>query len=243
MQVFVSSWRSDCSRRLAQIAFFEATIASAAPDVAGVVERSPRSLPCGVQSRFGRIERRLLAGTGSDHDDPGILAEHGSIESVPAVLAALKRNPVDPSGGGTVLSRAQCTSTDCGFRSGHYRSRVGTVVAWLQTLTPGAAELSTAAERAHMRSFRLPLTPSRAPADACRWLAFRMPELRTNSCRRFGHPEFRLRFDTEGAIVSDVHWLLETLEALVASGRRHADGESFQVWWIAFLPPARDCRI
>ena len=62
-----------------------------------------------------------------------------------------------------------------------------------------------------------------------------MPELRTNSCRRFGHPEFRLWFDTEGTIVSDVHWLLETLEALVALGHRHADGESFQVGWIVCL--------
>ena len=90
----------------AEIAFFEDTIASAAPDVTALSNDLPVA-PVWGREQIRVIERRLLAGTGSDHDDPGILAEHGSVESVPAILAALKRNPADPSGGGTCC-RAAC---------------------------------------------------------------------------------------------------------------------------------------
>jgi hypothetical protein len=84
----------------ADVAFFEEELASVAPDVTAASNDLPVA-PVWGPEQIRMIENRLLDGTGSDHDDPGILAYHGTIESVPAVLAALKRNPAGPGGGGT----------------------------------------------------------------------------------------------------------------------------------------------
>lgn len=89
----------------ADVAFFEEERATVAPDVT-VASDDLAVAPVGDPDYIREIEKRLLDSTGSDHDDPGILAYHGTIESVPAVLAALKRNPAGQSGGGTCCRSA-----------------------------------------------------------------------------------------------------------------------------------------
>ena len=93
------AWRAD-------VAFFEDELASSAPDVTAASNDLPVA-PVWGPDRIRAVERRLLDGTGSDHDDPGILAEHGTVDSIPAILAALRRNPAGPTGGGTCC-RAAC---------------------------------------------------------------------------------------------------------------------------------------
>ena len=90
----------------ADVSFFEDELASAAPDVSAASNDLPVA-PVWGPEQIRLIERRLLDGTGSDHDDPGILAQHGTVESVPAILAALKRNPAGPAGDGSCC-RAAC---------------------------------------------------------------------------------------------------------------------------------------
>jgi hypothetical protein len=57
--------------------------------------------------------------------------------------------------------------------------------------------------------------------------------LRTTSCRRHGHPEFRVTYD--GAIVpvdGDVKWFIDWLEESVARGVRYSPGQTCQVGWV-----------
>ncbi|HKQ79126.1 MAG TPA: hypothetical protein VJ810_35855 [Blastocatellia bacterium] len=53
-----------------------------------------------------KVREALLAGAGNDHDDPMNLAEYGDIDSVPAMIAVLKRNPAN--GKWMVCTRAHC---------------------------------------------------------------------------------------------------------------------------------------
>lgn len=63
-----------------------------------------------------------------------------------------------------------------------------------------------------------------------------MASVQTTTCRRYGHPEFRVNYDP--ALVpleEDVRWLLAGLERSVAAGERFTDGQTFQVGWMVTL--------
>jgi hypothetical protein len=55
----------------------------------------------------------------------------------------------------------------------------------------------------------------------------------TTSCRRHGHPEFRISYDPDLVPVEgDVRWFVDWLEQAVAAGERFTDGQTCQVGWI-----------
>jgi len=56
----------------------------------------------------------------------------------------------------------------------------------------------------------------------------------TTECRRFGHPEFEVRFSSR-TVSQDVDWLLRYLENRVAGGGRFQHGETLQVGWIVTM--------
>lgn len=56
---------------------------------------------------MNQMQQELLAGEGNDHDWPMLLANHGDINSVPAMIAVLKRNPAY-SDGGPICTRSHC---------------------------------------------------------------------------------------------------------------------------------------
>lgn len=59
-----------------------------------------------------------------------------------------------------------------------------------------------------------------------------MVVLRTTSCGRYKHPEFRITYDPAVVCVEgDVHWLVNWLEEAVAAGERFVDGQTCQVGW------------
>jgi hypothetical protein len=51
-----------------------------------------------------------------------------------------------------------------------------------------------------------------------------MAEMLSSNCRRFNHPELRLRFDPQRVLERDVRWLVARLEQHVAKGYLLADG-------------------
>ena len=60
-----------------------------------------------------------------------------------------------------------------------------------------------------------------------------MVDVRTKTCSRHGHPEFRVNYDP--AIVSidnDVKWFVSWLEESVAQGTRFSAGQTCQVGWV-----------
>jgi hypothetical protein len=60
-----------------------------------------------------------------------------------------------------------------------------------------------------------------------------MKALRTKTCRRHGHPEFRISYDPAVVVVpEDVKWLLGWLEKTVADGTRYTPGQTCQVGWM-----------
>jgi hypothetical protein len=56
--------------------------------------------------------------------------------------------------------------------------------------------------------------------------------VRTHECCRFGHPEFRLAFDSHQVIEPDVIWLTKFLSQNVASGTRYKPDETVQIGWV-----------
>lgn len=59
-----------------------------------------------------------------------------------------------------------------------------------------------------------------------------MAVLTTTTCRRYRHPEFRLRYDPEIlAVEDDVKWFFSWLEESVSQGKRYVAGETCQVGW------------
>lgn len=59
-----------------------------------------------------------------------------------------------------------------------------------------------------------------------------MKILRTTTCARHGHPEFRIAYDpTIVAIEDDVKWFLGWLEESVAGGAQYAAGQTCQIGW------------
>jgi hypothetical protein len=60
-----------------------------------------------------------------------------------------------------------------------------------------------------------------------------MKVLRTTTCVRQGHPEFRIAYDPAVAVVADdADWLLGWLEESVAAGTRYKVGQTCQVGWL-----------
>src|SRR5438132_10942965 len=61
----------------------------------------------------------------------------------------------------------------------------------------------------------------------------RMAVLKTTSCQRQGHPEFRITYDPALVPVEDdVRWLVKWLEQAVAGGERIANSQPCQVGWV-----------
>jgi hypothetical protein len=59
-----------------------------------------------------------------------------------------------------------------------------------------------------------------------------MITVRTSTCGRHGHPEFRLAYDPAVVVVvSDVEWLLGWLESSVAEGAQYRPDETCQIGW------------
>lgn len=60
-----------------------------------------------------------------------------------------------------------------------------------------------------------------------------MAFVRTKSCHRHGHPEFRIAYDPSIVLVADdVDWFVSWLEESVAQGTRYKPGQTCQVGWI-----------
>jgi hypothetical protein len=57
--------------------------------------------------------------------------------------------------------------------------------------------------------------------------------LRTTTCARLGHPEFRIAYDPAIVVIADdAKWLLGWLEESVAQGTRYVAGQTCQIGWI-----------
>ena len=56
----------------------------------------------------------------------------------------------------------------------------------------------------------------------------------TTECRRFGHPEFEVRFSSR-IVSQDVDWLLRYLENRVSGGSKFQHGETMQVGWMVTM--------
>jgi hypothetical protein len=59
-----------------------------------------------------------------------------------------------------------------------------------------------------------------------------MAEMLSSNCRRFNHPELRLRFDPQRVLERDVRWLVARLEQHVAKGYLLADGLPQRFGWM-----------
>jgi len=60
-----------------------------------------------------------------------------------------------------------------------------------------------------------------------------MKILRTSTCHKHGHPEFRLTYDQAiSPILDDALWLLRWLEESVAAGTRFVAGQTCQFGWM-----------
>ena len=60
-----------------------------------------------------------------------------------------------------------------------------------------------------------------------------MKVLRTTTCGRHGHPEFRIAYDPAVDVVPrDAEWFLGWLEESVAEGTRYKAGQTCQVGWL-----------
>jgi hypothetical protein len=56
--------------------------------------------------------------------------------------------------------------------------------------------------------------------------------LRTTTCARHGHPEFRIAYDPAVVVIADdVKWFLGWLEESVGGGARYAAGQTCQIGW------------
>lgn len=56
----------------------------------------------------------------------------------------------------------------------------------------------------------------------------------TTECRRFGHPEFEVRFSSR-IVSQDVDWLLRYLESRVSGGGKFQHGETMQIGWMVTM--------
>ncbi len=59
------------------------------------------------RQRIEEYKKLLLAGDGNDHDWPSELAETGDVSCVPALIAVLKRNPIEEDGS-MICTREHC---------------------------------------------------------------------------------------------------------------------------------------
>ncbi|CAJ0783406.1 hypothetical protein LMG19083_01037 [Ralstonia psammae] len=65
----------------------------------------------------------------------------------------------------------------------------------------------------------------------------------TTGCRRFGHPEFEVRFSSR-TVSQDVDWLLRYLENRVSGGSKFQHGETIQVgWMVAMLEDSTEGKL
>ncbi len=60
-----------------------------------------------------------------------------------------------------------------------------------------------------------------------------MKVLRTTTCGRYGHPEFRIAYDPAVVVVADdAEWFLNWLEESVGEGARYKPGQTCQLGWV-----------